>query len=207
MTPARHSSVAKTQKSLEKAEKEAQRLARKVKELENDKAKLAEKCAQQAKDSSFIGQDQKILVKQVPPGYKSKKMCDAVKATVWELFKFLSTNPEDCAKVYTLARRGMDPKIEGTPKEKKKWEYQHSTLIAYALNKTRTYCQSELRKKMGVNFTGKGLPCPLPGKLPTTQSTLMYYPPKKHVTLYQVTCNSIKHTTRLPLLLCGIIVK
>jgi hypothetical protein len=70
----------------------------------------------QAKDSSFIGQDQKILVKQVPPGYKTK-MCDAVKATVWGLFKFLSTNPEDCAKVYTLARRGMEPKIKGRGKE------------------------------------------------------------------------------------------
>jgi hypothetical protein len=151
--------VAKTQKSLEKAEKEAQRLAQKVKELENDKAKLAEKCAQQAKDSAFIGQDQKILVKQVPKDYKTK-MCDAIKATVWGLFKFLSTNPEDRAKVYTLARRGMDPKIKGTPKEKKKWEYQHSTLIAYALNKTRTYCQSELRKKMGANFIAKGLPLP-----------------------------------------------
>jgi hypothetical protein len=87
-------------------------------------------------------------------------MCDAVKATVWGLFKFLSTNPEDSAKVYTLARRGMDPKIEGTPKEKKTWEHQHSTLIAYALNKTRTYCQSELRKKMGSNFIAKGLPLP-----------------------------------------------
>jgi hypothetical protein len=152
-------SVGKARNSLEKAEKEAQRLARKVKELENDKAKLAEKCAQQAKDSSFVGQDQKILVKQVKPGYRAK-MCDAVKATVWGLFKFLSTNPEDQAKVYTLARRGMDPKVEGTPEEKKKWEYQHSTLIAYALNKTRTYCQSELRKKMGANFTAKGLPLP-----------------------------------------------
>jgi predicted transcriptional regulator len=97
--------VAKARKSLEKAEKEAQRLARKVKELENDKAKLAEKCVQQAKDSSFIGQDQKILVKQVPKDYKTK-MCDAVKATVWGLFKFLSTNPEDCAKVYRKRRHG-----------------------------------------------------------------------------------------------------
>jgi pyruvate/oxaloacetate carboxyltransferase len=79
--------VAKARESLEKAKKEEQRLALKVKELENDKAKLAKKCARQAKDSSFIGQDQKILVKQVPPGYKSK-MCDAVKATVWGLFKF-----------------------------------------------------------------------------------------------------------------------
>jgi hypothetical protein len=139
--------------------KEAQRLAQKVAELEKDKAKLAKKCAWQAKDSSFIGQDQKILVKQVPPGYKSK-MCDAVKATVWGLFKFLSTKPEDSAKVYTLARRGMDPKITGTAEEKKKWVYQHSTLIAYAVNKTRTYCQSELRKKMGSNFIAKGLPLP-----------------------------------------------
>jgi hypothetical protein len=151
--------VSKTQKSLEKAKKEAQRLAKKVKELENDKSKLAKKCAQQAKDSSFIGRDQKILVKQVPPGYKTK-MCDAVKATVWGLFKFLSTNPEDSAKVYTLAPWGLDPKIEGTPKEKKKWEHQHSTLIAYALNKTRTYYQSEFRKKMGSNFIVKGLPFP-----------------------------------------------
>jgi predicted transcriptional regulator len=98
--------VAKAPKSLEKAEKEAHRLAQKVKELENDKAKLAEKCAQQAKDSSFIGQDQKILVKQVQPGYRAK-MCDAIKATIWGLFKFLSTNPGDCAKVYTLARRTL----------------------------------------------------------------------------------------------------
>jgi hypothetical protein len=28
------------------------------------------------------------------------------------------------------------------------------------LNKTRIYCQSELRKKMGVNFIAKGLPLP-----------------------------------------------
>jgi hypothetical protein len=146
--------VAKTRKSLEKAKKEAQRLAKKVK-----KAKLAEKCAQQAKDSAFIGQDQTILVKQVPNDYKTK-ICDAVKAMVWGLFKFLSTNPEDRAKVYTLARRGMDPKIKGTPKEKKKWEYQHSTQIAYALNKTQTYCQSESRKIKGANFTAKGLPLP-----------------------------------------------
>jgi predicted transcriptional regulator len=103
--------VAKAQKSLEKAKKEAQRVAQKVAELEKDKAKLAKKCARQAKDSSFIGQDQKILVKQVPPGYKSK-MCDAVKAMVWGQFKLLSTNPEDSAKVYTLARRGMDPKSQ-----------------------------------------------------------------------------------------------
>jgi hypothetical protein len=41
----------------------------------------------------------------------------------------------------------------------------------------------------------------------TTQSTLTYYPPKNHVTLYPVTGNSIKQTTRLQLLLCGIIVK
>jgi hypothetical protein len=54
----------------------------------------------------------------------------------------------------------MDPKITGTAEEKKTWEYQHSTLIAYAVNKTRTYCQSELRKKMGSNFIAKGLPLP-----------------------------------------------
>jgi predicted transcriptional regulator len=84
MPPTRCSSVAKAWKSLEKAEKEAARLAQKVKELENDKAKLAKNCARQAKDSSFIGQDQKILVKQVPSGYKTK-MCDAMKAMVWGL--------------------------------------------------------------------------------------------------------------------------
>jgi hypothetical protein len=33
----------------------------------------------------------------------------------------------------------------------------------------------------------------------TTQSTLTYYPFKNHVTLYPVTCNSIKQTTRLTL--------
>jgi hypothetical protein len=153
------STNAKTQKSLEKAEKEAARLAQKVAELENDKAQLAEKYAQAAKDSSFIGPNQKILVKQVPPGYKAK-ICDAVKAKVWGVFKFMSTHPEDCAKVYTLARWGMDPKIQGTEDEKKTWEHQHSTLIAFALNKTQTYCQSELRKKMEANFIAKGLPLP-----------------------------------------------
>jgi hypothetical protein len=109
--------VAKAQKSLENTQKEVQRLAQKVKELENDKAKLAKKCAQQAKDSFFIGQDQKILVKQVQPGYKTK-MCDVIKGMVWGLFKFLSTNPEDCAKVYTLVQRGTEPKIKGTPQGK-----------------------------------------------------------------------------------------
>jgi predicted transcriptional regulator len=135
MPPARHFSTAKAQKSLEKAKKEAARLAQKVAELEKDKAKLAKKYAQAAKDSSFIGQDQKILVNQCNKDYKIK-ICDAVKAKVWGVFKFLSTHPEDCAKVYTLARRGMDPKIKGTEDEKKMWEFQHSTLIAYAMNKT-----------------------------------------------------------------------
>jgi hypothetical protein len=69
-------------------------LAQKVAELENDKAQLAEKYAQAAKDSSFIGPNQKILVKQGPPGYKTK-MCDALKAKVWGVFKFMSTHPED----------------------------------------------------------------------------------------------------------------
>jgi hypothetical protein len=54
----------------------------------------------------------------------------------------------------------MDPKIQGTAEEKKTWEHQHSTLIAYALNKTQTYCQSELRKKMEANSIAKGLPLP-----------------------------------------------
>jgi hypothetical protein len=54
----------------------------------------------------------------------------------------------------------MDPKIKGTEDEKKTWEHQHSTLIAYAMNKTQTYCQSELRRKMEGNFIAKGLPLP-----------------------------------------------
>jgi predicted transcriptional regulator len=94
--------VAKTQKSLENAQKESERLAQKIKKLENNNVKLAKKCAQQAKDSAFVGQDHKILVKQCKKPYLIK-MSDAVKATVWGLFKFLSTHPEDCAKVYTLA--------------------------------------------------------------------------------------------------------
>jgi hypothetical protein len=93
-------------------------LAQKVTELENNKARLAKKYAQAAKASSFIGPDQKILVNQCKKAYLNK-ICDAVKAKVWGVFKFLSTHPGNCAKVYTLARRGMDPKIQGTEDEKK----------------------------------------------------------------------------------------
>jgi hypothetical protein len=138
-------------------------LAQKVAELENDKAQLSKKYAQDAKDSSSIGHDQKIFVNQCKKAYLNK-ICDAVKAKVWGVFsKFLSSHPEDCPNVvYTLARRGMDPKIQGTEQdEEKKWEFQHSTLIAHAMNKTQNYCQSELRKKMEGKVIAKCIPFPL----------------------------------------------
>jgi hypothetical protein len=91
-------------------------LAQKVEELEYNNAQLAKKYAQAAKDSSFIGPNQKILVNQCKKAYLNK-VCDAVKAKVWGVFKFLSTPPRTAPRstpwldgVWTLQNRALKMK-------------------------------------------------------------------------------------------------
>lgn len=139
-------------------------LARELEKLRNDNAQLRKENidiqVQHAKEKAYVGIDGRIVVGQCPNEKKSK-IVEAVKMKVWSVFKFMSDNPDDCDKIYALARQGMDPKIKGTKAQKKAWEKQHEALIAWAMNKHRSYTQSELKKILEKNFCKKGKALPL----------------------------------------------